>query len=304
VGVNKGANQTFSITPATGYTIGSVTVDGASVGAVSSYTFSNVRKNHTIGASFTGSGGNSSVLTNITVSPATASVAVNGTQQFTATAKDQSGNAMTPKPAFSWSVNGGGTITSSGLFTADAAAGGPYVITAATGGVNGTAAVTVTTGSVTVTTGSSITIGETNILSDGDSGNGNLLVAQQTSLGQAATVVSMSFYVNTTGGSLRMRIFDATGPGGGPGNLMAQTGSFTPAIGWNNANVISSVSLPAGTYWIAYLPSSNSLGFGVDLTGSAAYYTYTYGTMPAKFSASPTTIAAHWSFYATLQTAK
>ena len=303
VSVNKGANQTFSITPATGYTIGSVTVDGASVGAVSSYTFSNVTANHTIGASFTGSGGNSSVLTSVSVLPATASVAVNGTLQFTATAKDQSGNAMTPQPAFSWSVSGGGTITSSGLFTAGTAAGGPYVITAATGGVNGTAAVTVTTSSVTVTT-SSITIGETNTLSDGDSGNGNLLVAQQTSLGQTATVVSMSFYVNTAGGNLRMGIFDATGPGGGPGNLMAQTASFTPVTGWNTANVISSVSLPAGTYWIAYLPSSNSLSFKVDLTGSAMFYSYAYGTMPAKFSTSPTNITAHWSFYATLRTAK
>jgi len=296
VSVNYGANQTFSITPASGYTIGSVTVDGASVGAVSSYTFSNVTANHTIGASFTGNG-SSSVLTSVTVSPVTASVAVNGTLQFTATANDQSGNAMTPQPTFSWSVSGGGTITSNGLFTAGTAAGGPYVITAATGGVNGTAA-------VSVTTSSSITIGETNILSGDDSGNGNLLVAQQTSLGQTATVVSMSFYVTTVSGSLRMGIFDATGPGGGPGNLMAQTASITPVTGWNTANVVSPVSLPAGTYWIAYLPSSNSLGFKVDLTGSAAYYTYTYGTLPTTFSTSPMSTTAHWSFYATLQTAE
>ena len=124
VSVNYGASQTFSITPATGYTVGGVTVDGASVGAVSSYTFSNVTGNHTIGASFTGSGGNSSVLTSITVLPATASVAVNGTLQFTATAKDQSGNAMSPQPTFGWRVSGGGTITSSGLFTAGTRQGG------------------------------------------------------------------------------------------------------------------------------------------------------------------------------------
>jgi hypothetical protein len=53
VGVNYGANQTFTITPNTGYRVADVLVDGASVGAVSSYTFSNVTANHTISASFT-----------------------------------------------------------------------------------------------------------------------------------------------------------------------------------------------------------------------------------------------------------
>ena len=52
ISVNHGANQTFTITPNTGYGVSNVLVDGASVGAVSSYTFSNVTANHTISASF------------------------------------------------------------------------------------------------------------------------------------------------------------------------------------------------------------------------------------------------------------
>jgi hypothetical protein len=52
VTVNKGANQAFTITPSTGYSIAAVTVDGTAVGAVSTYTFSNVMTNHTIAASF------------------------------------------------------------------------------------------------------------------------------------------------------------------------------------------------------------------------------------------------------------
>jgi ABC-type transporter MlaC component len=52
VTVNHGANQTFSITPNSGYNINDVKVDGASVGKVSSYTFTNVTANHTIEASF------------------------------------------------------------------------------------------------------------------------------------------------------------------------------------------------------------------------------------------------------------
>ena len=52
VTVNYGANQTFGIAPAIGYHVASVLVDGGSVGAVTSYTFTNVTANHTISASF------------------------------------------------------------------------------------------------------------------------------------------------------------------------------------------------------------------------------------------------------------
>jgi hypothetical protein len=52
VTVEHGANQTFTIRPRTGYSINRVTVDGVSVGPVSSYTFRNVVANHTISAYF------------------------------------------------------------------------------------------------------------------------------------------------------------------------------------------------------------------------------------------------------------
>ena len=50
--VSKGTNKTFTITPSSGYEIDTVTVDGASVGAVSSYTFTNIIADHTISATF------------------------------------------------------------------------------------------------------------------------------------------------------------------------------------------------------------------------------------------------------------
>jgi uncharacterized repeat protein (TIGR02543 family) len=59
--VSSGGSQTFTITPAAGYYIGDVSVDGASQGAMSLYTFSNVTANHTINATFIANG--SSVLT-------------------------------------------------------------------------------------------------------------------------------------------------------------------------------------------------------------------------------------------------
>jgi len=50
--VNSGSNLTFTITPNTGYHVLDVLVDSVSVGAVSSYTFTNVTVAHTIAATF------------------------------------------------------------------------------------------------------------------------------------------------------------------------------------------------------------------------------------------------------------
>lgn len=50
--VDDGVTKTFTFTPNEGYKISDVLVDGVSVGAVSSYTFSNITSNHTISVSF------------------------------------------------------------------------------------------------------------------------------------------------------------------------------------------------------------------------------------------------------------
>ncbi|RJP88877.1 MAG: hypothetical protein C4518_10690 [Desulfobacteraceae bacterium] len=47
-----GSSQTFTITPADGYAVADVSVDGASQGAVTAYTFNAINKNHTISAAF------------------------------------------------------------------------------------------------------------------------------------------------------------------------------------------------------------------------------------------------------------
>src|SRR5207302_8938162 len=72
-----------------------------------------------------------------------ATVSSGATQPFTATAADQFAIALTPQPSFTWTVSGGGAISTAGLFTATTA-GGPFTVTASSGIVNGTASVTVT----------------------------------------------------------------------------------------------------------------------------------------------------------------
>ena len=56
--IREGWDQTFTITPDKGYAVAKVLVDGKSVGAVTSYTFKNVTKDHTIEAVFMKSNGN------------------------------------------------------------------------------------------------------------------------------------------------------------------------------------------------------------------------------------------------------
>ena len=105
VAVNYGSNQTFTITPNPNYHVADVLVDGASVGAVTSYPFATVAANHTISASFTintytvtpSAGANGSI------SPTTPqTVDYNGTTSFT----------VTPAPGYSPVMGGtcGGTL--------------------------------------------------------------------------------------------------------------------------------------------------------------------------------------------------
>ena len=58
VSVREGRAQTFTITPDKGYAISNVKIDGKSIGAVKSYTFENVRRNHAIEVIFTKANGN------------------------------------------------------------------------------------------------------------------------------------------------------------------------------------------------------------------------------------------------------
>jgi hypothetical protein len=125
-GTNAAKNTTATFTKAGSYAFQATVKDPGNLTATSAVT---VTVNQT--------------LTSIVVSPSTATVSPSATQQLTATARDQFAANLTTQPTFTWSVSGGGTISSSGLFTAGTTAGGPYTVTAASGGKSGTASVTV-----------------------------------------------------------------------------------------------------------------------------------------------------------------
>jgi hypothetical protein len=155
--------------------------------------------------------------------------------------------------------------------------------------------------SYTATYSAAITMGETTVFGSTDSGNGNLLVVQDATLSQTATIQSLSFHILTAAGNLRLGIYDATGPGGGPGALKAQTSAFVPMVGWNTHDVITPVSLPAGDYWLAYFPSSSSLAFSTNFSiGSYRAAPLAFGSMPPTYPANHFGGTTHWSLYGTL----
>ncbi len=85
-------------------------------------------------------------LTSLSVTPGNVTLANGATQQFTATALDQFGTAIASPPAFTWQVNGGGgTINSTGLYTAPASGTGNFQVKVSANGKNAQANVTVTT---------------------------------------------------------------------------------------------------------------------------------------------------------------
>ncbi|MFN0158583.1 MAG: InlB B-repeat-containing protein, partial [Bacteroidota bacterium] len=93
VSVNHGANQSFTITPNSGYHIDSVVVDGANQGAIANYDFLNVTANHTIAAYFS--------ISNFTITASATgggSIAPSGSVGVTSGANQLF--AITPNPGY------------------------------------------------------------------------------------------------------------------------------------------------------------------------------------------------------------
>ncbi len=152
----------------------------------------------------------------------------------------------------------------------------------------------------TGTAPATINVGQTAVLGTPDNGNANLLLAQPITLSQSATIQSESFWVTTAAGGLVLGLYRDNG-GGYPGALVATTAMFTPVVGWNTQSVVTPTLCAAGTYWLAYLPNNNSLGFrndGTELGGPTRFVPQIFGAMPLVFPAGGKG-ASQFSFYAT-----
>ena len=133
-GTNAAKNTTATVGKAGAYTF-TVTITDSGTLTVTSAV--NVTVNQT--------------LSSISVSPASVGLSSHGTQQFTASAKDQFGTVLTSQPGFTWSLTGGGSVTISGFYTAPFASG-TATVKATSGVITGTGGVTVTDATPTVNT--------------------------------------------------------------------------------------------------------------------------------------------------------
>lgn len=125
-GTNAAKNTTATFAEAGNYTLRAAVTDVGSQSATSD-----------AGVTIT------AVLSDITVSPQTATVVYNTTANFNATGTDQFGDAMSFSPT--WSVDGGGaggTVSAGGLYTAPSASG-TDVVRATVGSISDSASVSV-----------------------------------------------------------------------------------------------------------------------------------------------------------------
>jgi outer membrane protein OmpA-like peptidoglycan-associated protein len=118
VTVNYGSNQAFTITPAANYHVADVLVDGTSVGAVGTYTFTNVTVAHTVAVSF------AIDRHSITVTPVT-----NGTVTCPGLVDHGLPATCTVTPDPGWAL---ATFTDNGTDRYGAALTGSYVIVSVT----------------------------------------------------------------------------------------------------------------------------------------------------------------------------
>lgn len=153
--VKDASNNILSVVPNWSVAAGGGTVNGTGLftaGVVAgTYTNTVVASIGSLSASATVTV-TAGALATITVTPNPKTLAVNGTQQFTATGRDANGNII--PTAITWAVvAGGGGINSSGLFTAGSTAGTfDNTVSASNGSVSGFATVTVTPGAVATIT--------------------------------------------------------------------------------------------------------------------------------------------------------
>src|SRR6266516_3245545 len=165
-GIQVGATQQFTAVPkdAAGNTLtGRVVTWASSTTATATVSSSGVVSGKAAGSatitatSETKSSTAAVTVTNVpvasvTVSPASASLLVGATQQFTAVTKDAAGNTLTGRTV-TWASSNTAVAMVSGSGLATGMAGGPATITATSEGQSGPAALTITAASCVISSG-------------------------------------------------------------------------------------------------------------------------------------------------------
>ena len=197
----------------------------------------------------------------VTVSPASASVAVGATVQLAATTKDANGNVLTGR-SITWSSGATGTATVNGSGLVTGVAAGTATITATSEGKSGTATITVTAAApppvATVTVSpatASVAVGKTvQLAATTKDANGNVLTGRSITWSSGATgtaTVSSSGLV--TGVAVGTATITATSEG--------KSGTAT-------ITVTASAPPPVATVTVSPASASVAVGSTIQLTAT------------------------------------
>lgn len=241
-------------------------------------------------------------LATITVSSDPVTLAVNGTQQYTAVGTDAGGNVIAISPTWSVVANSG-TISSTGLYTAGTVAGiYPSTVRATTAGIAGTATVTVTAGSlatigVSTDPGTVPSNGTVQYVAVGMDGFGNIVPLSPTwsVVGGGGTISTTGvFTAGATSGSFPNTVHAVSGTitGSatvtvGAGALATITVSANPStLSINGTQQYTAVGRDASGTIVAISPTWTVVAGGGTISSTGLF---TVGTLPGSF---PNTVRA------------
>lgn len=228
-------------------------------------------------------------LANILVSPHPSSMAIGGAQQFVAVGTDASGNPVQFTP--SWSVvAGGGSLSSTGMFTAGTVTGTyANTVQASNGSVSGTATVTVTHGPLATITVSpnptSLNVGlSRQFTAVGKDASGNVVpITPVWSVAASGGTVGTSglFTAGTTPGTYDNTVKATSGSISGTATVTVTAGalatiSVTPnaaTLGIGDARQFTAVGRDAGGNVVAINPTWAVVAGGGSIDLSTGLFT-------------------------------
>ena len=214
------------------------------------------------------------LVTGVSISPASAGIVFGGTQQLAATVSPA--NATNKTVTWSSGNSSIATVNSTGLVTGVAAGSTKITVTTQDGSKTAGSTITVSNVSIALPTIGLNTVGS--ISEKGDNGH---WMANSFIAGSNMTVSKMNLFVATASGTARLGIYSSSGSE--PGTLLAQTGDVLLTNGWNSSNLGSSINLISGvTYWLAIEISSSATTLQYNsATGRQRYISYIYGSLPS-----------------------
>jgi hypothetical protein len=190
--------------------------------------------------------------TGITVTPSNVTVATGATEQFSASAADQFGNAIS-SPTFGWTITGtGNSINGSGLASLGSTPG-TYTVTAGMNGIGGHASVTTAVAPV---------------VSSFQVNNGNAQRSMVDSL-----TVTFNEAVTLSAGAITLDFLSQTGGASTPVNfaLTPNSGSSTTWVLTFTGSADIGGSLPDGAYELVVAASGVTSGQGLNMSTTQDY---------------------------------